>query len=376
MRVLFFLRSLLHGGTERQVAVLARVLRKQGHQVRVATLYGGDAFAQDFVGAGIVHEMLGKRGRFDLIQPHLRLIRLVRSWAPDVVYSFLPAQNLAAVMLSPLFGGAKLILGVRAADLNLKEYDWLAGLSYRLEPWIARCADLVIANSTAGKRWCEQRGFPQQKLCVVPNGIETNKFCFDDNARYVLRSELGIGAETLFVVMIARLDIMKGYQSFLRAAAQLAQSSPNMMFACIGNGPTAYMTKLQSLATELGLERRLLWLPAQEKVEAMLSAADIGVLSSSFGEGFPNIVVEGMACGLPMVVTDTGDCRIIINKLLPVAPPSDPTALAAAIERTVEIVRGEPSLKAVLRQHVEANYSADKLGAAMEEILVALCRGY
>lgn len=366
MRVLLFLRSLLHGGTERQAVVLACELRKRGHQVRIATLYGGDAFADDLAAADVPHDILGKRGRFDLLYPHLRLVRLARSWSPDVVYSFLPAQNMAAAALSPFFRRAKLLLGVRAANLNLSKYDWLAGLSYRLEPWMAHCADLVIANSAAGKDWCMARGFPSRKLSMIPNGIETDKFRFDDRAREELRAQMGLAEETVLVVNVARLDVMKGHPTFLRAASQLVQSNPDMKFACVGNGADSYKAQLATLAADLGLENRLFWMPAQERVERIFSAADIGVLSSDFGEGFPNTVVEAMACELPMVVTDSGDCRRIVEGLLPVVPPSDPAALAAAIQQAIDMVRMQPAMKSALRQRVEARYSAAALGQATE----------
>jgi glycosyltransferase involved in cell wall biosynthesis len=374
MNILLFLRSLLHGGTERQVAVLARALKARGHEVRIVTLYGGDAFADDLSAAGIVHDVLGKRGRFDLLAPHRRLVHIARSWPADVVYSFLPPQNLAALVLSPLFPRARLAIGIRAAGLDLQKYDWLAGLSYRLEPWFARQADLVIANSSAGQRWGEQRSFPAGKLVTIPNGIETDKFRFDHAARQSLRDELGLQADTVLVTVVARLDVMKGHPVFLQAAAKLARRHANMVFACVGNGPKEYRAELQAIAAGLGLSARMRWLPAQKNVSAIFSATDIGVLPSIFGEGFPNILIEGMACGVPVVATDTGDARAIVGGLLPIAPPSDPAALADAVSEVVEGLRTDPDLRVKLRQHVEARYSSEALGAATEKALLAIRR--
>lgn len=372
MRILLFLRSLLHGGTERQVAVLARELTARGHEVRIATLYGGDAFADDLAAAGIRHEKLGKRGRFDLLRPHRKLVQLAHAWPADVVYSFLPAQNLAAVLLSPFYPRAKTVIGIRAADLDFRKYDWLASLSYRLEPWFARRADLVIANSVAGQRWCQDRGFPTGKLLAIPNGIETEKFRFDHAARDAWRNRLGLDAETVLVTVIARLDVMKGHPVFLQAVAQLAAVHPNMMFACVGNGSAEYRAELGAQAGQLGISGRMIWLPAQDDVQAIFSATDIGVLPSIFGEGFPNILVEGMACGVPMVASDTGDARRIVERYLPVAAPSDPTALANAISAVAARLHADTTLRAKLRAHVEAHYSAAALGEATEKALAAL----
>ncbi|MBS4048022.1 MAG: glycosyltransferase [Alphaproteobacteria bacterium] len=374
MRILLFLRSLLHGGTERQVIVLARGLKARGHEVRIVTLYGGHAFADDLTAAGIKHDPLGKLGRFDLFAPHRKLVQLARSWPADVVYSFLPAQNLAAVLLSLFYPQAKLVIGVRAAGLDLQRYDWLAGLSYRLEPWFARRADLVISNSAAGELWCEERGFPKGKLLTIPNGVETDKFRFDDAARRRLRENLGLAVDAVLVTVVARLDVMKGHPVFLHAAAQLAREYTNMVFACVGNGTEEYLADLMRLASELDISDRVIWLPAQKDVRAVFSASDIGVLPSIFGEGFPNILVEGMACGLPMVATDTGDARRIVNGYLPIVPPSNATELAGAISAVASNLHMASILREKLRAHIQTHYSAEALAAATESALMSLER--
>jgi glycosyltransferase involved in cell wall biosynthesis len=371
MRIVLFLRSLLYGGTERQVVTMATELQRRGHDVLVLTLYGGEAYAADLTAAGVPHHNLEKRGRYDILQAHLRMIRQIRNWRPDVVYSFLPAQNVTIAALSWLLPGVKTVFGVRAADLDSSKYDWLARFSYRAEALAARTADLVVANSQAGLRWCSQRGFPVDRLSVIPNGIDTAKFQFDAQARARIRTQLRLQENQALVANIARLDVMKDHPTFLCAAAQLMHDNPSLIFACIGNGPAAYADHLRQMAVQLGLGSRLLWLPAQESVQQTISAADICVLSSAFGEGFPNVVAEAMACKVPVVATDTGDCRIIMDGLLPVVAPGDGAAMAWAM-RDVAARLSDSAWRDALRARIEERYSNAALGRATENVLQSL----
>lgn len=358
------------------MVALACALRRRGHEICVVTLYGGEAFAADLAKAGIEHRVVGKRGRYDLLVPHWRIAELVREWRADIFYSFLPAQNLAAIVMSPFLGGAKVVLGVRAAYLDASQYDGLAGLSYGLEPYVAHFSNLIIANSASGLRWCMDRGFPSKKLRLVPNGVDTSRFCPDPEARSRLRESLSLGPEKILIATICRLDVMKDHPLFLRAAARLAVLHPEMVFACVGNGDSAYLAELKRIASGLNLEDRLLWLPAQENVEAVLNAADICVLPSAHGEGFPNIMVEAMACGTPIVSTGVGDCAAIADQLLPVVPPGDDEAMAQAVEvtlRRLKLERGE--YRERLRERVLRHYSVDVLGATTEALLQGIAAG-
>lgn len=371
MRIILFLRSLLHGGTERQVVTMAMELKARGHDVLVLTLYGGDAYAADLATAGVAHLNLHKRGRYDLLRLHLRMIRQIRDWQPDVVYSFLPAQNVTIAALSWLLPGVKTVFGVRAADVDLSRYDWLARFSYDAEALAARTADLVVANSQAGLRWCRTRGFPAGRIAVIPNGIDTSKFQFDAGARARIRAQLGISEDRILVANVARLDVMKDHPTFLRAAALLVRGNPALIFACIGNGPSVYSEQLRQMTVRLDLGDRLLWLPAQEAIHQVMSAVDICVLSSAFGEGFPNVVAEAMACRVPVVATDTGDCRPIMSGLLPVVAPGDAAAMAAAISDITPRLADE-AWRNSLRGRVEERYSNIELGRATEDALQAL----
>jgi hypothetical protein len=137
------------GGSERQLALMASGLAQRGHDVAIAVLYGGGALESMVRDHGVRLLPIGKAGRWDLLGPWARLWRLFSAERPDVIYAFLPAQTASAALVLPPWLPTRLVFGVRAGGMRLVHYDWLAGLSYRLEALLSRRAALVIANAQA-----------------------------------------------------------------------------------------------------------------------------------------------------------------------------------------------------------------------------------
>jgi glycosyltransferase involved in cell wall biosynthesis len=130
------------------------------------------------------------------------------------------------------------------------------------------------------------------------------------------------------VGIAARLDPMKGYEVFLRAAALACEAVPELRLVAAGDGPPAYAQALRSLAAELRLGERIVWLGQVANITAFYAAIDVATSSSLFGEGFSNAVAEAMACGVPCVVTDVGDAARVVGPAGTVVPANSPDALA------------------------------------------------
>lgn len=328
MKLVLFTRSLNAGGTERQMAMLALGLAGRGHDVAVVLLYGGGALEELLRGSAVRVLAAGKAGRWDVAGPLWRLRRIFRAERPDAIYAFLPVQNVLAALLRP--PGARLVFGLRAGGMQLDRYDRLSALSYRLEAWLARRADLVVANARAVRADAARRGIDPLRVAVVPNGIDTAAFCPDPGARAALRGEWGIGDADFVVGIVARLDPMKDHGTFLEAAALFAREHPDARFVIVGDGDAAYRDGLKAQAAAQGIGGRLAWAGERRDLRAVYNALDLATLSSSFGEGFPNVLGEAMACGTPVVATDIGDVRDILGGAGAVVPPRDPAALARA----------------------------------------------
>lgn len=369
-RVVLLARKLDQGGAERQIVTLAKSLHTRGHDVHVVLFYAEGVFDGELVSAGVSTHFVGKRGRWDAIGFLTRLALILRRLQPATVYSFLDLPNILSVLLRPAIEHPRLVWSIRAAGMEMCHYDWLSRLIPLLEARLSRVADVIVANSRAGKDWAHSRGFPPDKIIVIENGIDTERFRFDAAGRMRLRSEWKVGAGETVIGLVARLDVMKDHRNFLQACALLAAKRKDLRFVCIGGGPVDYQAELKALAGHLGIEDRLIWGHARQDMPVAYSAMDIACSSSAFGEGFSNAVAEAMACERPCVVTDVGDSARIVGEVGEVAPPRDAIGLAAAMTKMLARIEGNTEIGSQARAKVVGEFSMERMVLRSEQVLL------
>ncbi len=372
MRLVILARSLDYGGAERQLVALATGLHRRGHRVTVALFYGGGPLEREVHEAGIPVVSFQKKGRWDVAGFVARLAAFLRRERPDVVHGYLAMPDLMALALRPFYRG-KVVWGVRGSAVDKRDFDRLERAIDRAEGALARFADLVIANSHAGKDTVVAQGFPAEKVLVIPNGIDTDRFRPDPEAGKRFRAEIGMAEGVPLVGIVGRIDPQKDHATFLRAAAAIVREREGVQFACVGSGPAAERARLETLAADLGLEERVRWIPARADVPAVYNGLDLLVLSSAYGEGFPNVVGEAMACGVPCVVSDVGDGAFVVGDLGAVVPPKDPDRLANAISGTLDALAAGTIDHTALRERIVERFSLpllfERTESALEQIL-------
>jgi glycosyltransferase involved in cell wall biosynthesis len=360
LRIALLIRSLNYGGAEMQVTILANGLARAGNAVSLLVFYPNGPL-RERLSPDVTVRCLRKRGRWDVIGFLRSLFRVLDEERPDVLYAFMPVATLLACLARLRSPKLKVAWGVRNSNMDLKRYDLLSQFTYWLERRFSRYPNLIISNSVAGRHYAVSRGFPDNdRFIVIPNGIDVEHFRPDARLRGVVRAEWGALPHETLVGIVARLDPMKDYPSFLAAAARLARQEQGVRFVSVGAGPEDYTAVLKEQARGLGLDKRMIWAGPRGDLLAVYNALDLLVSSSAFGEGFSNVLGEAMACGVPCVATDVGDAREILGDSYPVVPPSNPEALAAGIIAMLERLRLEgASLGARLRQRVAENFSVE-----------------
>lgn len=374
MRVLFLIRSLTQGGAERQLATLAAGLVARGHDVDVAVLYGGGALESDLVQAGVRVHPLGKRGPWDLVAPLVRLDAALRRTRPHILHSYLDVANVVAALARLRHRRLCVVWGLRASDLDLAHYGLGWRIGFRLEQMLSGIPHVTLVNSEAGRRYRREHGF-RGRLLVVPNGIDTDWFCPDVAGRARSRAAWGWG-DAPVVGHVARVDPMKDHETFLRAAAVVQRHVPRAYWVSVGDAAPAARQELERLAADLGLEGRVVWLGPQRDMASLYPAFDVLVSSSAFGEGFPNVLGEAMASGVPCVATDVGDSAHIVAETGTIVPPRNPAALAEGILAMLKLAPEERAkLGEAARHRIVTMYGERMLIDRTEDILASLLRG-
>ena len=369
-KILLFIRSLNAGGAERQLVVTAKGLAERGHEVTVLTFYSGGFYAAELSGTKVRLLSLNKKGRWDLLTFFFRLIALLRKQAPDVVYSYLVTANTFSVLARRFIPRTRIIWGVRASNVDLRHYDLVTRWSYWIECRLARFADYIVTNSHAGLEHAVGRGFPREKMTVIANGIDTERFRPDKVAGERVRKMWGVGEDEYLIGLVGRIEPLKGHPIFLKAAALIKCQLPNVRFACVGKGEAEYENAMRELATAMGLDDVLIWAGRHSNMMAVYNAFDI-TTSSSYSEGFPNVLGEALSCGVPCVVTDVGDSVLIIGEVGLVVPSSDSAALCAAWCEILSLeVLELRSMSDAARERAISKFSVSALLDSTEKVLL------
>jgi glycosyltransferase involved in cell wall biosynthesis len=347
-----------------QICALARGLAQRGHDVGVVTFYGGGVLERGLAGERLAVHPLGKSGRWDISGPVRRLCELICTERWEVLYSFLPMENLLGLYAARRIG-VPIVWGLRGAAVKRDQFGLASSLLYGLQFNLLSRPQAVISNSLSALR---DLGIdPGGRVHSVPNGIDTVRYTFRPQLRAAFREQHSFDAATPLVGIVARLDPMKDHTTFLRAARQVAAAVEGVRFVVAGDGPADYRRQLAKQARQLGIESRLLWLGEVRDLSSVYSALDVLVSSSAFGEGFSNAIAEAMASGLPVVTTNVGDSARIVGELGAVVQPQDPQALAAAV---IDVVtRGPGALREQRRARIVNEFGVEAMVMRTESIL-------
>jgi glycosyltransferase involved in cell wall biosynthesis len=208
-----------------------------------------------------------------------------------------------------------------------------AGVVRRLLAWSSPLPEAVVVNSLAGRHFHEALGYRPRRWIHIPNGCDSEAFAFDASGRRALRQQWQIADEAVAIGLAARYHAMKDHGNFLAAAARFAAHRRDAVFVLAGAGAEPANHALSAAIMAYGLGDRVRLVGNRDDMAGVYSALDIASLSSAYGEGCPNVLVEAMSCETPCVATDCGDAAMLIAGDGVIVPPRDPAALAAGWER-------------------------------------------
>jgi L-malate glycosyltransferase len=349
--IFLIINSLETGGTERQFVELARSLKRGGSAVGLACLQkkgsflegpGLDEFGelQQFRQGGSLYGLQSMRSRWRLMR-HLRKAKITVAQAFDFYSNLMliPAARLAGV---PVVIGSHRQLG-----------DLLTPSQFRAQLMMFRWCDRVVCNSQAAADRLLQAGLPGHKVVVIGNGLPPEAFARKSPA---LERRGGI----LRVGMIARMNAgYKNQSGFLRAAARVVRTNPNVEFLLVGDGPLR--PELERQAAELGLQSQVRFLGDRRDISAILASLDVSVVPS-VSESLSNVMLESMAAGVPVVATGVGgNSELGGGGRAVLVSPNDESALAAGLERVLGDAELRRKMSSGAGQFAQENFSVERI---------------
>jgi glycosyltransferase involved in cell wall biosynthesis len=257
--------------------------------------------------------------------------------------------------------------------MDLTQYALTTRLIFGLLSRLSSFPDTIIFNSHAGKGFHARAGFRPKRCEIIPNGFDTVRFRPDAAAGKRFRASHGIPSDAPVVGMVARFDPMKDHTTFFKAAGRLHGLMPDARFVLVGRDVESCHPVIQRLLATHNLQKIVLPLGEQSDIHRILPAFDIVTLSSAFGEGFPNVLGEAMACGVPCVATDVGDSAILIKDNGRIVNPEDASALVNAWLEILHMrVEERRILSSNARERIVKHFSIEKAADQYDRLYKAL----
>lgn len=337
-RILLFIDTLLSGGAQRQMVVLANELHRRGHEVELLTYYADDQLSHFLRSPAIRRETLHRRGRFDLGFPFRLILHFHRS-APDCIISYLTAPNFWARTAGRLAGVRRIVTSERNVPEHIEATPWVY-VERLLEPLSTR----VVVNSNEIRHRLVRLGIGRRGIDVIYNGVDVSHFTrCTDAQRAATRERLGIAPGDFLILLPGRIQKQKNHLLLVQALQGLGSTYMHAKVAFAGNEfDQGLKRQIVDEIRGCGLAERFQFLGPRSDMPDLYSAADVVVLPSLW-EGFPNSVVEAMACETPVIVSDVSDNRTIVESGVSgfVFASGDRTGLVKALEVMMQATEGE-----------------------------------
>lgn len=363
IKIIHLITGLSTGGAEMMLYKLLYNMDKNKFDIKVISLTGigsvGGKIKKLGIGVDALHMKRGIPNPFLLF----KLIKILREYKPDVLQTWMYHADLIGGLAAKLVRNIPVVWNIRHSNLdpegNKKTTILTAKACAKLSKTIPK---KIICCSEASFKVHSELGYKEEKMIVIPNGFNLDAFKPDAEARYSVRRELGIPDDAVIIGMVARFDPQKDHKNLIDAAEVLCRTYENIHFILCGDGITNDNKQLAKWIQEHNLQAIFHLLGRRADIARITAAFDIASSSSSYGEGFPNVVGEAMSCEVPCVVTNVGDSAYIVGNTGIVVPPKNPLAMAKAWEKLIKLPAEENKiLSKMARKRIEDNFEINSV---------------
>ncbi len=361
MKVLHVITGLGDGGAE---ACLYRLINET-HRITdhyVVALRSRDKYSKLLSQNGIPVFHLNIDSPLQIIKQSFDLYSLIKKINPDIIQTWLYHADFLGGILGKI-AHKKVIWGIHNTTLEFGKSSTTTILLVRILSLLSYfIPEKIISCSIASSNSHTALGYCKKKFITIHNGVDTNSFYQSHFLRNQFRTELKIQNSDLCIGMVARNDPQKDYSNFISALAEL--HAQNFPFKCVIAGSNT--NQLQAKVKSKKLENNILILGQRKNIQALMNGLDLLVLSSAYGEACPNVLLEAMACGVPCVATNLGDCKYILGDTGVVVEPKNHQQLSQAICNLAQNLSKELSCQCMNR--ISQHFTLSKMVASYKKV--------
>lgn len=297
-----------------------------------------------------------------------QLAKLLRQLRPDVVQTWMYHADLVGGMVARIAGVKRVFWGIHHTNLERGSSSNSSIIVARLNALLSRwIPSRIVSCSKKGVEVHSQIGYISQKLVVIPNGYDLKQFRPDKVTGDKLRSELSVSDNIPLLGMVARYNPQKDHENLIASLGLLKRYGVGFYCVLVGIDVDASNAKLVELIARHDVTDNVLLLGKRNDIPILMNALDIHVLSS-FGEAFPNVLCEAMACETVCVTTDVGDAGLIVGDTGWVVPPRSPELLAQALTTAISERKNDDNhwqvRKISARQRILERFSIARMAEA------------
>lgn len=361
MHILHVIVGLNVGGAE---LMLKRLIESQLGEGRlshsVVSLTDIGSVGPALQAKGVEVRSLNGKGWLNAPLLFFKLFRVILETKPDIVQTWMYHADLLGGLAARLAGVRRVIWGIRTTDLTKNGKKTTIGIQKICAALSRYVPTAIVCAAEASRRAHAAAGYDATKMTVIPNGFDLSSLYCSPEERELVRAACGISATDIVIGSLGRFNPVKDHGNFIAAAALLLKKYPNLKFLLVGRDIDGDNLALTEDISATGKPNNFFLLGERRDVASCLNAMDIFCLHSRT-EGFPNVLGEAMAIGLPCVSTDVGDAAYLLDGCGVVVRAEDPQALMEGIDELLE--RGaaqRAALGGMARSRIEADFSMTK----------------